>query len=137
MLTATPTVRNCSSSRYFAASASSVPSSSPCLSPASLSGYGYRLGRILITYALIVTVSTAGFFFTGHVLSSPTLTGQSLVQGVLDAFQISLNSIHGRVFFAQFGLDTAQSWLATAESIIGIVIEGVFVAMLIQRFFGR
>jgi hypothetical protein len=45
--------------------------------------------------------------------------------------------VHGRVFFAQFHLDTLQSWLATAESIVGIVIEGVFVAMLIQRFFGR
>jgi hypothetical protein len=56
---------------------------------------------------------------------------------VFDAFQISLNAIHGRVFFVQFGLDTFQSWLATLESIIGIVIEGTFVAMLIQRFFGR
>ena len=104
---------------------------------AALAGYGYRLGRILIGYALIVSVFAAGYFFTGHTLSSPALTGQSLLQGVLDAFQISLNAIHGRVFFAQFGLYTAQSWLATAESIFGIVIEGVFVAMLIQRFFGR
>jgi hypothetical protein len=30
---------------------------------------------------------------------------------------------------------TLQSWLATAESIIGIVIEGVFVALIIQRLF--
>jgi hypothetical protein len=104
---------------------------------AVLAGYGYRLGRILIAYVLIVTVFAAGYFFTGHTLSDPALSAQSLVQGVLDAFQISLNAIHGRVFFAQFGLDTAQSWLATAESIVGIVIEGVFVAMLIQRFFGR
>jgi hypothetical protein len=44
-------------------------------------------------------------------------------------------TIHGRVFFAQFHLDTLQSWLATAESVIGIVIEGVFVAMIIQRLF--
>jgi len=43
--------------------------------------------------------------------------------------------IHGRVFFTQWGLDTLQSWLATAESVIGIVIEGVFVAMLIQHLF--
>jgi hypothetical protein len=37
----------------------------------------------------------------------------------------------------QFGLDTLQSWLATAESVIVIVIviEGVFVAMIIQRLF--
>jgi len=48
-----------------------------------------------------------------------------------DALQISLNAIYGRVFFVQFGLDTLQSWLATAES----VIEGVFVAMIIQRLF--
>jgi len=34
-------------------------------------------------------------------------------------------------------LDVRQSWLATGESIVGIVIEGVFVTMLIQRFFGR
>jgi hypothetical protein len=40
-----------------------------------------------------------------------------------------------RVFFAQFHLDTLQSWLATAESIVGIVIEGVCLAMLIQRLF--
>jgi hypothetical protein len=59
------------------------------------------------------------------------------VQNILDALQISLNAIHGRVFFVQFGLDTLQSWLATAESVIGIVIEGVFVAMVIQRFFGK
>ncbi|HEX9414433.1 MAG TPA: hypothetical protein VF916_13085, partial [Ktedonobacterales bacterium] len=58
-------------------------------------------------------------------------------QAVADAAQISLNAIHGRVFFAQFGLDTAQSWIATGESICGIVIEGVFVAVLIQRLFSR
>jgi hypothetical protein len=43
--------------------------------------------------------------------------------------------LHRRIFFAQFHLDTLQSWLATAESVIGTVIEGVFVAMLIQRLF--
>jgi hypothetical protein len=50
-------------------------------------------------------------------------------------WQSSLNAIHGRAFFVQFNLDTLQSWLATAESVIGIAIEGVFVAMLIQRLF--
>ena len=32
------------------------------------------------------------------------------------AVEASLNAIHGRVFFAQFHLDTVQSWLATAAS---------------------
>jgi len=61
--------------------------------------------------------------------------GVPTIQNILDALQISLNAIHGRVFFVQFGLDTLQSWLATAESVIGIIIEGVFVAMIIQRLF--
>lgn len=100
---------------------------------AALAGYGYRLGRIIVAYALIVVVFAAAF------LVSDALSGQTplTVQHAFDALQISLNAVHGRVFFAQFHLDTLQSWLATAESIIGIVIEGVFVAMLIQRFFGR
>jgi hypothetical protein len=97
---------------------------------AALSGYGYRLGRIFAAYAIVVLTFAALFllptFLNGVV---PTLQ-----QGA-DALQISLNAIHGRVFFVQFGLDTLQSWLATAESVIGIVIEGVFVAMIIQRLF--
>ncbi len=71
-------------------------------------------------------------------LAADVLSGQATwaAPHVMDALQISLNAIHGRVFFAQFHLDTLQSGLATAESIVGIVIEGVFVAMLVQRFCG-
>jgi hypothetical protein len=35
---------------------------------------------------------------------------------------------------ARLALDSAQAWIATVESVVGIVIEGAFVAMLIQRF---
>jgi hypothetical protein len=100
---------------------------------AAVSGYGYRLGQILVAYSLVVLLFAGGFLGTGLAAGHTHLS----TTAVLDALQISLNAIHGRVFFAQFGLDTAQSWMATGESIIGIVIEGVFVAMLIQRFFGR
>lgn len=99
---------------------------------AVLAGYGYRLGRIFAVYVLLVGLFAAAFLASAGVVSQATPTAPQ----VLDALQISLNAIHGRVFFAQFHLDTLQSWLATAESIIGIVIEGVFVAMLVQRFFG-
>jgi uncharacterized protein YjbI with pentapeptide repeats len=99
---------------------------------AVLAGYGYRLGRIAVAYLVAVGLFAIAFFTSG------ILAGGALdVQQGLDAVQISLNAIHGRVFFAQFHLDTLQSWLATIESVIGIVIEGVFVAMLIQRFFGK
>ncbi len=100
---------------------------------AVLAGYGYRLGRIIIAYALIVGVFAAAFLASDVVSGQAALT----VPNTFDALQISLNAVHGRVFFAQFHLDTVQSWLATAESIVGIVIEGVFVAMLIQRLFAR
>jgi hypothetical protein len=53
------------------------------------------------------------------------------------ALLISFTAIHGRVFLGQFGLDSPLSWIAGIEAVTGIVIEGVFVAMLIQRFFGR
>jgi uncharacterized protein YjbI with pentapeptide repeats len=99
---------------------------------AVLAGYGYRLGRIAVAYCSVVAIFALGYLGTGLV-SEGTLGAQQ----ILDAFQISLNAIHGRVFFAQFGLDTLQSWLATVESVLGIVIEGVLVAMLIQRFFVR
>ena len=97
---------------------------------AALSGYGYRLGRIFAAYAIVV-LTFATLFLLPTVLKGAIPT----IQNAADALQISLNAIHGRVFFVQFGLDTLQSWLATAESVIGIVIEGVFVAMIIQRLF--
>jgi hypothetical protein len=59
-----------------------------------------------------------------------------------DYLQVSLPASHSHVFFTTFGLDSIQAWIAASESVasesvVGIVIEGVFVAMLIQRFFGR
>jgi hypothetical protein len=99
---------------------------------AVLAGYGYRLWRIAISYLVVVVLFAIAFLIPGIVAGE--FPG---MQQTFDALQISLNAIHGRVFFVQFGLDTLQSWLATIESVIGIVIEGVFVAMLIQRFFGK
>jgi len=97
-----------------------------------LAGYGYRIGRILLAYILVVSVFAAGYYATGlldlpHV--HPLAWNEALV--------LSLTTIHGRVFTNPFDLDSIQAWLGAAEAVFGIVIEGVFVAMLIQRFFGR
>lgn len=93
---------------------------------AAMAGYGYRLSRIALAYGLVVATFTVGYLFSdlasGGVVASGS--GTALAQAALNALQISLNAIHGRVFFAQFGLDTLQSWLATIDSIFGIVIEG-------------
>ena len=97
---------------------------------AALSGYGYRLGRILIVYGLSLAVFAAAYFTAGQWFGATHLTWYQ-------AILVSLTAIHGRVFFESFGLNSIQSWIAAIESVVGIVIEGVFVAMLIQRFFGR
>jgi uncharacterized protein YjbI with pentapeptide repeats len=97
---------------------------------AVLAGYGYRLGRILIAYSLALVLFATAYFATGMWLGGTHLEWY-------EALLVSLTAIHGRVFITTFGLDSMQSWVAAVESVVGIVIEGVFVAMLIQRFFGR
>lgn len=100
---------------------------------AVLSGYGYRIQRILITYILTIAV----FALVYLVVGLPNEQAPATFQQVADAFQVSLTALHGRTFFEQFGIGSTLAWVAAVESVCGIVIEGVFVAMLIQRFFAR
>jgi uncharacterized protein YjbI with pentapeptide repeats len=102
---------------------------------AVLAGYGYRLSRILIAYGLVLIVFAAVYFAVGLPVAPHTTV--TTAQAVANAFQVSLTAIHGRVFFEQFGIGSALAWVAAVESVAGIVIEGVFVAMLVQRFFAR
>jgi len=95
---------------------------------AVLSGYGYRLGRMLAAYG-VVLVAFATAFYLGGARFGPRLEWYQ-------ALLVSFTAIHGRVFFEQFGLNSVLSWVAATESVVGLVIEGVFVAMLVQRFFG-
>lgn len=95
-----------------------------------LAGYGFRLRRILFAYGLTLVLFAAAYFASGQWLGGTHLEWY-------ESLLVSLTAIHGRVFFTQFGLDNLQSWIAAVESVVGIVIEGVFVAMLIQKFFGR
>ena len=100
---------------------------------AVLSGYGYWLWRILVAYGLVLLFFTAIYWRMG-VHSFPHESG---VQAFWDSFLVSLSAIHGRTTFEQLGAWSLTAWLAAVESVVGIVIEGVFVAMLVQRFFAR
>jgi hypothetical protein len=95
-----------------------------------LSGYGYRLWRILAAYLITVATFALAYFLLSSV--SPThLTWDH-------ALLVSFADIHGRVGVSTvFPLYSVQQWLAACESVVGIIIEGVFIAMLIQRFFAR
>lgn len=98
----------------------------------AISGHGYRLWRIFAAYALVVVLFAAIYFLVG-VPSDPAKT---MPGHASDALLMSLTAIHGRVFFEQIGF-SLQGWIAAVESVVGIVIEGIFVAMLIQRWFQR
>lgn len=56
------------------------------------------------------------------------------------ALAVSITAFHGRVFpspFTKDALDSAQIWVTALAAICGLVIEGVFIAMLTQRYFNR
>jgi len=48
---------------------------------------------------------------------------------------MSVTTIHCRVFTSPFNLESVQAKLAAAQAVSGLAIEGMFVAILIQRLF--
>jgi uncharacterized protein YjbI with pentapeptide repeats len=96
---------------------------------ALLSGYGYRIWRILAAYLLVVSLFAMAYYFLGLVNPPHLPLGQTFLE--------SVTAFHGRVFLEQFKPDTPQIWLTAIEAIAGLIIEGVFIAMLIQRFFSK
>lgn len=95
-----------------------------------LAGYGYRMGRILAAYALVVVLCAVAYYALGTAGSAPHLAPQ-------EALLVSVTAFHGRVFSEQFRVGSPQAWFAAFEAVAGMVIEGVFVALLAQRFFGK
>jgi hypothetical protein len=53
------------------------------------------------------------------------------------ALIVSVTAFHGRVFSSSFLPGSPQSTVAAFEAVTGLIFEGVFIAMLTQRFFGR
>lgn len=98
---------------------------------AALSGYGYRLGNVFIAYSLVLAV----FALIYWALGVHSFGAEPWYRALWDSFLVSLSAIHGRAVFEQLGAWTPTAWVAAIESVVGIVIEGIFVAMLIQRLF--
>ena len=96
---------------------------------ALLSGYGYRVWHILAAYALVVSLFAIAYFVL-RLEYTPHLT-------LAQAFLESITAFHERVFLEQFTLDTPQIWATAFEAVTGLEIDGVFIAMLGQRFFGK
>jgi hypothetical protein len=114
---------------------------------AVLTGYGYRLGRILFAYGFFVVLFATLYLFLSsgcaisgvpHVFTSGAhciATGHTY--SWVEAFVISVTAFHGRVFAEGYLPGTPFGIVAAVEAVVGLVIEGVFIAMLTQRFFTR
>lgn len=95
-----------------------------------LTGYGYRMGRMVIAYIALITLFAACYYGFGQSGVPHVDVVQSVVQ--------SITAFHGRVFDpGAVKPDSPDSIVASFEAITGFLFEGLFIAMLAQRVFGR
>ncbi len=95
-----------------------------------LAGYGYKPGRSVLWYLVVIGSFATLYAFAGGLPFFP------------DAFVFSLASFHGRGFFPSLNqqaitLHHPLVVLASLEAVIGLLIEISFIATFTQRFFGR
>ncbi len=95
-----------------------------------LSGYGYRPGRSLISY-LVVIFGFMGLYLLNSHFVAPHLSWD-------EALVLSVSSFHGRGFFSQnITLGDAYARLAAFEAFVGLLIEVSLIATFTQRFFTK
>lgn len=91
-----------------------------------LSGYGYRVGRCFIAYALVIGVFATMY----HVLGTHPAWNEAVV--------VSMTAFHGRGFFPdQFHPGDPQALAAAVEAFVGLHIEITLFGTLTQRHFGK
>jgi uncharacterized protein YjbI with pentapeptide repeats len=97
----------------------------------ALTGYGYRLWHIFVVYGLIHCLFATIYYF------NPVLPRHlTWYQQVGWALVVSLTAFHTRTTVI-YTPDTLLGGVVALEGIIGLVTEALFIAMLIQRFFGK
>jgi len=90
-----------------------------------LAGYGYKPGRSLFIYLLMIVLFATCYDLLGHL-------------PVREALIFSVTSFHGRGFLpGTFTLRDPLTALAALEAVTGLFIEISFIATFTQRFFGR
>lgn len=98
---------------------------------ATLTGYGFRMERIVLWYVLLISGFAAAYYSVG--------VKQPRDISIAEALIVSVTAFHGRVFTNPFmpNIPDAQVIITAIEAVVGLIIEGVFIAMLTQRFFNR
>lgn len=96
-----------------------------------LTGYGYRLWHIFVAYGLLVCLFATIYYFNPVLPRHLTWYHQ-----VGWALIVSLTAFHTRTTVI-YAPDTLLGGVVVVEGACGLVTEALFVAMLIQRFFGK
>ena len=97
-----------------------------------LAGYGYRPGRSIIAYLLVIGIFALIYFGLGA-----TIGGSHHLEWY-EALVVSMTAFHGRSFFADpFKPSDPQAFVAAAEAVVGLLIEISFIATFTQRFLGK
>jgi uncharacterized protein YjbI with pentapeptide repeats len=96
-----------------------------------LAGYGYKPGRSLVAYVVVVVFFAAAYFVLGQTHGSVHFAPDT-------ALVFSVTSFHGRGFFpGGVSLEDPITKVAAAEALVGLLIEISFIATFTQRFFGK
>ena len=95
-----------------------------------IAGYGYKPGRSLIAYLVIIFGFMGLYLLNAHFVAPHLRWDEALV--------LSVSSFHGRGFFSQeISLGDTYARLAAAEAVVGLLIEISFITTFTQRFFGK
>jgi len=106
---------------------------------AILAGYGYRPGRTIFWYLVVIASFTRGYLQVTHGASLFGLFEPPGTKPLLwyEALVLSVASFHGRGFFPQgLNLGDPVAILAATEAVLGLFIEISFIATFTQRLFG-
>src|SRR6266567_47639 len=95
-----------------------------------LAGYGYRPGRSLMAYLVVIFSFMDLYLLNAHGAAVHLTWDEALV--------LSVSSFHGRGFLLQgVTLGDAFVRLAAAEAVLGLLIEVSLISTFTQRFFGK
>jgi len=97
----------------------------------ALTGYGYRLWHIFVAYGLLICL-----FATIYYFNPPPHLHLTWYQQMGWSLVVSLTAFHTRTT-AIYTPDTLLGGVVVLEGVFGLVTEALFIAMLIQRFFGK
>lgn len=92
-------------------------------------GYGDYIGRLFLTYALVICGFAALFF---------KVSDQSVTWAhALDMLTLSITAFHGRgLLLPHVAVTEGMAWLAGGEAVLGLLIEVLFVAAFVRRVTG-